>query len=497
MLAIGLTDPVHNLVTFLGERKKGIDPKLAAEYALAKNLLPSFVCFVTTAVGFGSFLTANIKTISELGLAAAVGCSLAWLFSQLFLGGLLFLIPWKRLPAGAEQHNTRLANFLTSWVDRRRPYVVGVFVVLSLGGAFAGAMNRVDADPVKYFAKGHPLRDATDFIEAGVGASRSLELVVDSGKADGAKSAAFLSRVDKLESWLREQSKITQTLSIVDVLKHTHRALSGGVQTAFALAEDDGTIAQELMLYSMNLPEGLGLNDRLTLEQDALRISVLWTVGSSHEAVAKIRDIENKAQELGLDLTVTGKYPLFQRMEDHLVKSFLSSFFSSIIVVILIMMAFFRSVRVGLFAMVPNVVPLMVGGLVLWLLDERFTIGTMLVSSVCLGIAVDDTSYYLSEYLHLVRLGRTPREAVHEVYEGTGPSIFATTAVLVITFGAFALSTFTPNQVFGIMTAVVLSVAWCTDIVLLPALLLMQRGGKKRVEPALDSEPDPVLASAE
>ncbi len=501
-IAIAITDPIRIMSAYLLDLTRGVERKEAAEIALGRNFLPTVATASTTAFGFLSYLTSDIKTVAGFGLVAGVSCLVAWSFGQLFVGGMLFLLPWRKVTKVSEPRLARYAPRMTDWIFKYRTWVCVAFAAVTVVAAGLTSTVHVDADPVQYFAADHPLRKATDFIESGVGAARSVELVIDSGEADGIKDPAFLSRVDAFEKWLRARPKITQTVSVTDVLKHVNRALHGGEDAAYKLPDDRRAVAQELLMYTLNLPEGMGINDRVTLNNDALRVTALWTIGSSNEALKEIPLIEHKAEELGLNVTVTGKYPLFQRLEYHLVRSFLSSFGTELVIVGVILTIFFRSSWLGLLAIIPNLVPLVAGGGVLWLLGEKLTVGTVLVASLCLGIAVDDTTHVFADFLRSRSLGMNPRESIEEFYRDKALALGSTSTVLVATFGAFYLSTFTPNRVFGVMTAIVLTLGLIADMTLSPAIL--SGFGKKRAaaraansDPVELDGPPPVFGEAE
>lgn len=491
-VAVGAADAVHLLSTFLRERRQGTDRTEAARTSLNKNLLPTVVTSLTTGLGFASFCTSEIKAVAGFGLAAGVGVAAVWAISVLIIGGLLFLLPWnvKRAPEQRQVASTWPRTAAARLVSSRRGIWLA-FGALAVASGVLALFNRVDADPVKYFAEQHPLRRATEFIESGVGAARSIEIVIDSGRVDGVKSPEFLRKVDQLDAWLETRPRVTQTVSIADMLKHVNRALNGGDDRHYALADNAETIGQELLLYNMNLPEGMDLADRVTVDADALRMTVLWTIGNSSEAIHEIELLEQKIEELGLSAVITGKYPLYQRLESHLVRSFLSSLGIALLLISGVMMLVFRSVWVGLFAMVPNIFPLLFGAGALFVLGENFTVGTVLVMSVTLGIAVDDTVYVMSEFIKQRRAGIAPEPAIANILRDTAPSLVCTSAVLVCTFGAFILSTFTPNQVFGALSAIVLAVALIADVILLPSLL-MWRVPRRAVAvraPAVAAEP--------
>jgi predicted RND superfamily exporter protein len=242
-IAISITDPIRMLSAFLLERARGVDKMEAAQSAITKNFLPTVATSCTTAVGFLSYLTADIKTVAGFGLVAGFSCLVAWSFGQLFVGGMLYLLPWKKVARRRELSIGKFAVPLTAWIFKSRKYVIAGFAVLTIAAAALTTTIKVDADPVQYFAKGHPLREATEFIERGVGAARGVEIVVDSHVADGIKSPAFLAKVERLERWLRARPRITQTISTLDILKHTNRALHNDDKNEFRLPPDSRTVA--------------------------------------------------------------------------------------------------------------------------------------------------------------------------------------------------------------------------------------------------------------
>ena len=478
LIAIGIADSVHILVTFYRAMERGVDRKDAAEYALAKNFVPTVLTSLSTAIGFYSFSTAPLKAIASLGILAGSGTLLAWFVTYLVLGPILFLLPQKPKPAPDRiKAGDGRARRLTDYLATHRRFVLGGFTVLCLAAAAISTQNTVDSDPFKYFQKGYPVREANEFIEAQVGGARGVELVIDTGAEEGIKDPALLSKVEALQEWIEARPRVTRTVSIVDVLKQTNRSLHGDKQDAFVLADTKETIAQELFLYTMSLPQGMDLNDRMTLKNDALRVTVLWTIPTSTEFMKEVDAIVVKAGELGLNLVPTGKNMLWQAMNGYVVRSFLVSLSAALVLISLLLIVFFRSPKLGLLAMIPNVIPLIIGGAALWLLGQPLDVGTVLVTSVCLGIAVDDTIHILANYNRLRVAGKSPNEAVFEVLANTGPALIVTSLVLVTAFGTFIFATFTPNLYFGLMTAIILVFALVTDLTFLPALLLTRKRG--------------------
>ncbi len=474
LIAIGVADAVHIWVTYRVAGEKGLKAKDAVEYSLLKNFLPTLLTSVTTAVGFYSFITADLKPISGLGTLAGTGALFAWLFTYLVMGSLMFILPLrsKKATPSLVEHSRERASAIVDGLVRYRTAIIAVFVVATVaGGAFA-LQNEVNSDPFKYFRVGFPLRVANEFIEENVGGARGVELVVEAGTEEGVKDPTFLRKVEAYQAWVDQQPGVTRSLSIIDILKQTHRSLHADDPEMYLLAGARETLAQELFLYQMSLPQGMSLNDRVTVKNDAMRITVLWTLKTSQEAVAAIDTMEAKGKEMGLEVWATGKNRLWQSMNGYVVNSFIVSLSAALLLISLILILFFRSIPLGLLAMIPNGVPLVIGAGILWLIGQPLDVGTVLVLSVCLGIAVDDTIHVLANYYRLRREGRTARAAIEDIVAYTGRSLITTSIILVVAFGTFAFGTFTPNVYFGVLTAIILSIALVTDLTLLPAILV-------------------------
>ena len=495
MIAVAIADCVHLLVAYQDARRQarpGQDALTAREsrgqaarYALEKNLLPTFLTSTTTAIGFITFASADLKPLSGMGFMAAFGVMFAWVMSYLLLGGLLFLLPLRvrpvrtRVKAGAVAGQSRAERWsarYTALLLRNRRWVVLVTALVAVVSLGAAVSNEVNSDPVKYFRDHVPVRIANEFIEAQVGGARAVELVVDSGREDGVKDPVFLAKTEALQRWIEQQPGVSRALSIVDILKQTNRALNGENPAAYRIPTDRETVGQELFLYSMNLPQGMDLNDRVTLNNDALRMTVLTRIGTSRELVAAVERIEAHGRALGLKVHATGKFTLWQRLNGYVVTSFTSSFGTSVLLIGLMMVVFLRSLRLGIIAMIPNVLPILFGFGFLRLIGQPLDMGTVLVASVCLGIAVDDTIHVLANFQRLRRQGRSERQAVTEVFAHTAPALLSTTAILVISFASFALADFTPNIYFGVLTALILATALLVDMTITPLLLV--RTGK-------------------
>jgi uncharacterized protein len=479
MIAVCVADAVHLLAGFYRARKAGMSRRDAAHHSLAKNMVATLLTSLTTALGFFSFVTANLPPIQGFGILAGVGTCVAWLVTYFLVGPMMVLWPGKEPVSGGESKDDELhestprSRAYIGFVDRHRVALVAGILLVTAGSVAIGAKNEVNSNPYEYFRRGLPVREAQEFVLHKLSGIGSFEVVIDAGREDGIKDPAFLGKVEAFERQVLDIPGINRAVSIVDILRQMNRALSGGGDADYKLPTTTEGVAQELLLYTMGLPQGMDVNDRMTIKNDAMRVTLISTITDSNEAVASAERIERIGKELDLDVRTTGKMLLYQGMNGHVVQSFLQSLGLALILIGFVMMLSFKSFKLGLISIIPNIVPLVAGGAVLYWVSGQLDIGTVLVSSVCLGIAVDNTIHIISNFNRHIAEGGSGREALEKLFAHAGPAMVSTTLILIAGFATLAFGNFMPNVYFGIMTASILGIAMFADFVLLPALLLM------------------------
>lgn len=478
LIAISVADAVHILVTFFQFRRTGMERKEATMCTLTKNLQPTLLTSISTSIGFFSFSSAEIMPIVAMGILAGAGTLIAWMITIFLVTPMLvhlkLPVPGGKSAIGHDESHP-MARRYTNWLSRWRYPMIALYIVLVSSSIYVGLKNEINSDPFKYFAKDVPTRVANEFAESKIGGMAGMEITVDSQQPDGIKDPAFLKKVETFENWLNQQEHISKTISLTDIIKQTNRALNGDDPAAYVIPNDRELIAQEIFLYTMSLPANMDINNRKSLKEDMMRVTAMSTLHDSKSSLEEIKRIEAKAESLDLKASVSGKMPLYHNMNPYVVRAFFTSISMAVVLVAILMMLALRSVRLGLLSMIPNTVPLVFGGAAMYILGKPLDIGTVLVTATCLGIAVDDTIHFLSNYSRWRKLGVSREEAVAQVITHTGPALMVTTLILVVAFSTFAFASFVPNINFGIITAIVLSSAIVCDGTLLPALLLLKR----------------------
>lgn len=487
LIAISIADSVHVMVSYFQFRAMGNATKEAAFFAVEKNLIPTFLTTVSTMIGFLSLSTTELQPIRQLGLLAAFGCALAWIVT------IFFIIPWIskvdfKIPKVFSErldHSGEATDFSRGWVKklhRNSTPILIFFSIVTVVSFYIAAQANVNSNPYEYFKKGTVLRIGNDFVRDVFGGNSGPEIVIESGKEDGIKDPAFLKKVESFKNRIDSNPKINKSIDIISIIKDMNKSLYGGKEEEYKLPLTQKAVAEQLFLYSMSLPQGMDLNNRMTLKNDSIRMSLLWSVYDSRGWLSGVDELEKIAKEEGLDVYVTGKFLLFQRMMDYVVETFFKSVTMALFLVALLMAVIFKSIKLGLLSLVPNVLPLAFGGAFMKLMGIDLNIGSSLVASVCLGIAVDDTIHFLSNFYRYRSQGYSLDETIARIYTFTGSALMVTTVILVSGFGLYMLGDFIPNVNFGMLCAVILTFALIVDLVFLPALLIFFQAKKDNCE---------------
>lgn len=482
LLAICIADAVHIFTSYFHFRRQGMPSLKALHLSLVKNFQPTLLTSLSTAISFLSITHSDIAPIRDLGLLCGFGTLMAWIYTYLILGPVMAL-----LSPMLDKHQVKTFEFnqllkskktrsssklMVDWIYKLRFPIILSFVALSIGSVYIALQNEVNSDPMKYFHESVPLRQAYDFAGTKLDGLRGIELVVDSGKAEGIKDPEFLKKLDRYLDWLEREPEISRVRSVREIIKKMHQTLKQGKKEEYRIPDSSRAVGQLLFLYTMGLPQGMDLNNQFTLDNRRLRIKISWNIATSKESVEKTEAILQKSKEFGLDVQSGGNGPIYLSINQKVVSTFFSSMAMALVLVSFLLLIVYRDFFISFLSMFPNIIPLIFGGALMQLLGKPIDIGTSIVSTVCLGIAVDDTIHFVSSYKQYRAQGLSPKDAITETFLVTGKALVVTTVLLVMGFGAFVFADFVPNRNFGILCSMILALALLTDLLFLPALLL-------------------------
>ncbi len=499
ILVIAMADSVHILAHYREELQRNPNREEAIREATAYIISPCLLTSVTTAIGFGSLMVSRVEGIRSLGLLASFGALAAFVISITLVPVLLSVVPTgaflredRKGSAVLDRGLAALARFNQS----HKAHVLvatSVLVVLSLIGVFR---LRVETTLIEYLKENNPLVRAVRHIEEHLTGTSTLDVVFSFGHHGQAKEPENLARVEALQTYLEAMPVVTDSFSLVDVLKRMNQVFRGGGPEHHRLPESREEIAQYLLLYSMSgEPENLARYVDDDYER-AVLVSRLKTVSSAKmdRFIEKVREhVRTGFPEL--EVRVTGISVLVTESIDAIVRGQTQSLALALVLISMIMTALLWSVPLGLLSMIPTAIPiLMTLGLMGWL-GIPINTATAVISCVAIGIAVDDTIHYMVRFRKEYRNEPDETVAAHRSLTSTGRALFLTSFVLTIGFSVLVLSHFRPIIYFGLLMAVTMVSALLGDLVLLPVLLMVTkpiRKGEKQGPGGRDQGSGPV-----
>jgi len=482
ILTVTVAHAVHILVSFLHAMRAGEDKRSAMIESLRINLQPVFLATLTTAIGFLSMNFSDVPPFRDLGNMVAIGVLIAFMLSTTLLPSLILLLP-VRVPV-VEGYRNRHMEKLSDLVIRYRGVVLWSTVGLSILSISFITSNEITTEPPKYFDKSIQFRVDTDFASERLSGPYYMEYSLESNKTGGISDPLFLQNIDKFKNWLMQQPEVVHVNAITDIMKRLNKNMHGDDPAWYRLPEQHNLAAQYLLLYEMSLPYGLDLNNQLNIDKSATRLVVSMHNLPSPKMLAFERRVESWLAGNMPELGVIAGSPMymFSNIAQRTVSNMSKGVSFALILISLLLIISFRSFKIGVISLVPNLIPPAVAFGVWGLLVGEIGFSHAVAFGMTIGIIVDDTVHFLSKYLRARReKGLNPEEAVRYAFSNVGVALAITTIVLVIGFMVLASSTFKLNSDLGLITALTIVIALLLDFLLLPTLLLVFDSKQKSV----------------
>ena len=473
ILTMGVADCVHLLITFLHNMRLGHEKKQAMRESLRINFQPIMLTSVTTAIGFLSLNFSDAPPFRDLGNLVALGVIIAFVLSVTLLPALMTLLP-VRVKIKDDLDNSAMQHLATFVIKRRKFLLVGN-TILAVAVMSLIPRNEINDEFVKYFDETIEFRRAADFLNENLGGIYNIELSIDTGVAGGISEPGFLAKVEQFKYWLQQQPEVVHVNSISDTFKRLNKNMHGDQQDWYKLPEARDLAAQYLLLYEMSLPYGLDLNDQINIDKSGIRMIASLKNLSTNQML----DIEQRIHNwIDLNLsayTVNAASPvlMFSHIGQRNIIRMLVGSLAALVLISIILIAAFRSLKLGLISLIPNLIPAGMAFGIWGLIDGQVGLGLSVVTGMTIGIVVDDTVHFISKYRRAkVEKGLSSEEAVRYAFSTVGVALWVTSLVLVSGFIVLSTSAFVMNSGMGLMTAITIAVALIMDFLFLPPILM-------------------------
>lgn len=484
---VGLTDGVHLMVQIRRHRASGLSGRDAARRGIQEVGLACFLTSVTTAIGFGSLSLAHHDTVREFGYSCVIGVLLTFiavitvipLACRTWLGRSIHRGYGKGI---IDRHLGRISVIIdlvlkkTKLISSLGIGVTAVLIMISL-------TLRPDERRANMLPEGSEAALALNHMDQAMGGLEHSRVRVTWNEQVASDSPEVLIAISEVDDLLLQESLIGHPISIRNMLA----ALPG-----------EGPPEERMSMMDL-LPPPL---KRAFYTPEYRQAEVSFHVQDL--GIAKYGPTFTRIEE-GLE-TIAAEHPQFHfeltgsavwrwRNLYQIVVDLASSLGSAAIIILIVLAIAFRSLRLGLISIIPNMFPLAVTGAFLVFTGQALEIVSVCAFTVCLGIAVDDTIHFLTRFREEQLLVDNDEEAIRRAFTGVGTALIMTTVILVAGFSTVVFSDMRDQRIFAIMSGLTIASALFGDLVFLPALLA--RYAKRSQVPAMEESEAVIDQSAE
>ncbi len=526
ILIIGIADSVHLLSRYREDAQKYENKREALAHTMLTMVAACFLTTFTTAIGFAALLTTDLYIVQEFGVLTAVGIMIAYVVAIEFLPSVLDNVPRFRGRI-ADNFSEELSDRTLTGIARinlRHRGIIFMVVSLVVGISVIGIFRiKNEGSWLQDIRESNPVYQSHKFFEKNLSDVVTLDIILRSPEKGEINDLERLQKIEafqrEVSSWVmpgNDQVRVTQTLSYTDFLKEINRARviknayeeasnKKGLQKMAAFAEvrkkvddpvlrklpaDQKSMQACLALYN-GTPEVKGIDKEYDLvarmtdkDFSSSRLSVRLQNATSTRIEAFIQFVRQKHKPFANDFSFmpTGKTWLAKKAMDSVIRNMVASLGLAAIIIFFSMSLLFRSIKVGLLAIVPNMLPMVVTGGAMGWIGIPLSFSSVTIFSVALGIAVDTTIHYLARLRLEVAVDHDHTKAMYRALKGAGrPMIFAT-ILLVLGFGSILTSNFKFTFHFGLLGGIAIVTALLGDLFVAPSLFLTFKPKVRRWE---------------
>ena len=483
LMAMGVGGSIHLMTMFYHNLRTGMEKPSAINVAMGHSGMPIFLTSLTTGVGLISFAGAEVAPVADLGLFAAAGVMIAFLYTVLLVPSLLAFMPADQEKAGfsprSYNRQNRILEAIASFsVTRSRLIIVcsGLFIAIAISGI---PRIHFSHDPLAWLPEKLPIRQATEAIQESLGGVITVEVLVDSDQKNGVYAPTFLKRLNQAERQMENFSangiKVAQVSSVADLLHDVHTVLLPiDTENASPLPEDSKLAAQELLLLENAIPTQLF--EMVDGDYSLARLSIMSPWRDAVSYAPFLSKLQSEIEEIMGDaatISVTGMIPLLARTLSAAMHSAAQSYLIAGCIISLLTILMMGNLKLGLVSLVPNILPITaILGFIGWV-GIPLDIYTMLSGSIAIGLVVDDTIHFMYNFRRYHNRGMDTAQAVRSSLLTTGRAIMITSVILAS--GAFICTLSEMNNLFnfGLLTGTTILLAMAADFFLAPAILTL------------------------
>ncbi len=480
IIVIGIPNCIFLINKYQQEIKKHGNQAKSLQRVIAKVGNATLMTNVTTASGFATFIITESTLLKEFGIVASINIVAIFILSLLIIP-----IIYSYLALPKERHLRHLGktwiegfeNWIVRMVKHRRItiYIVSICaLVISIIGIYT---IRVSGSLLEDMPKEAAFFKDIEFFEEEFDGIMPLELLIDTKRPQGVTKLSTLKRMRDLQDLLAEYPELSKPVSMVELVKYSKQAYYNGNPEYYQLPTSQEKNFIFPYLKGVNTAGSNQLNAYIDSTGQFARMTVFMKDIGTEEMEAIEDQIWPKINKLfpenRYEITMTGKALVFQKGTNYLVKNLVMSLSLAILLIAIFMAWMFRSFKMIIISLIPNLLPLLITAGMMGFLGIPIKPSTILVFSIAFGISVDDTIHFLAKYRQELKARNWKiSKSVYPALRETTVSMFYTSIVLFFGFSVFMISSFGGTKALGGLVSATLLFAMLSNLLLLPSLLL-------------------------
>jgi len=479
IIVIGVPNAVFLINKYQQEIKSHGQQAKALQRVISKIGNATLMTNITTASGFATFVFVKSQLLREFGILASIN-----ILSIFVLALLIIPIIYSFMEPPKKKHLNHLerrwmenvVDWMEKMVREQRIAVYITTVVIIILGIIGLYQIRVSGSLIEDMPKTKAFFKDIKFFENEFGGIMPLEILVDTKKEKGVMKLSTLKRMDKINEVIESFPELSKPVSIVNLVKYSKQAYYKGKPKYYQLptSQEQNYIFE----YTKNSD---GNSDMLNNFVDSTGQFARITTFMKDIGTDKMNVIQERLRQIvekefpaeRYNVSFTGKALVFLKGTNYLIGNLVFSLSLAILLIALFMAWMFRSFRMILISIIPNMLPLLITAGLMGFFGIPIKPSTILVFSIAFGISVDDTIHFLAKYRQeLIANNWKIRKSVYAALRETGVSMFYTSIVLFFGFLVFTVSSFGGTIALGGLVSITLLLAMVSNLLLLPSLLL-------------------------
>lgn len=478
MFVVATSDVVHLLSKYLAERREGKSSEEALKLTVKEVGLATLLTSVTTAIGLLSLYVSDIAPLQQLGLFAGVGVMIAFLLTYMILPPLILLFPppESTVMRGSQHFWPKHLHRFLAFILKRKRLLDGLALLMIVLAIVGAGLTRVH----NFFGK--DLRDSDPhvadirFFDSHFGGIRPFSLSI-AAKVPGENFGDLeLNRsLASLDSFLTDTYGLNRPYSMLSMQKGANSALHRGKAEFYHIPADDSSLAYlqgMLLSFSDSASIRKVLADSNRLARFTGSVPDWGSDSAQRKNEALIAFVHKHIDTARLDVQITGIAEMADRSHRVVTYNMLTGLLLALGLVGLLMGLLFRSVKMMLISLIPNVFPLLMILGIIGYLGISLNMATAVIFTIAFGIAVDDTIHFIARLKLELDKGKSLPLAIKRTFLSTGKAIIITSLIISAGFLVLISSDFKGTIMTGALVSLTLILAVLADLVLLPLLLL-------------------------